>query len=76
MTPMRITPLNYKPEHDMTPIDQWPPQRTPVVLPSVREAISTDDVDLTLAALDRAMQRMRSTMQEMDAILRLLRGQR
>jgi len=74
-TPLRITAMNYKPgEHDMTPIDQWPAPCTPVLTPKVREAISTDDIDLAIAAMDRALQRMRSTVQEMDAILRLLRG--
>ena len=74
MTPLRITAMNYKPEHDMTPIDQWPGPRTPPLLPGVREAVSTDDINLAIAATDRALERLRATKQEMEAILRLLRG--
>ena len=73
MTPLRITAMNYT-ENEMTPIDQWPPQRTPPVLPGVREAISTEDMDLVIAVLDRCMQRLRSQVQELDAALRVLRG--
>jgi hypothetical protein len=72
MTPLRITAMNYT-EHEMTPIDQWPGPRTPPVLPGVREAISTDDIDMVSAALDRCMQRCLSTTQELENVLLVLR---
>jgi hypothetical protein len=74
MTPLRITAMNYKENEAMTPIDQWPPQRTPVLRKGERDALSQADIDMVNAAIDRCLQRCRSTVKELDNVLLVLRG--